>query len=752
MIRLLVCDDSAEARAANTRVVGLAGSADAEVVMAMMAAGASAYCVKGAPLWELERAIAGASEPLLRLAQGLARSAGSVRYDLVADELCQLTGALFAAVYLATDGAELELAGCAGYAEAAWLGAAPRMALRPFRGSTLARADDEELDELAELGPRCSEALAVPLAADGETVGALAVAIDADTGLHADPELVSAVADITAASLAADERLAGSHAEARQDPLTGLGNRRAFEERLERSIVTARELGVEASVVLFDLDDFKQVNDTRGDAGGDEVLRRVGLVLERAVRADEAAFRIGGEEFAIVVDAEREAARLVAERVRAALDKHRRSERLPTASDGVASVPADARNEAQLMRKADAALYAAKWAGKNRVLAYRTGASASAPTETSRKPAPAEPRPGRVLVVDDDAGLRALLRTTLEAIDLEVDEAENAQAAARQIAARRPDVVVLDLRMPGVDGLAFCRRLKAEASTREIAVVLLTADDDARTEAAALAAGADAFLRKPFGPLRLLEIVEHLAAGRGPRPASLGAAGEDERTGEQLQLYAHDLRRLLELERGQRRLLQKAYREAVTALATALESKDTGTGAHSQRVQRYALDLAASVDRALLDDPSLEYGFLLHDVGKIGIPDRILLKPTTLTSSEQRLMQTHTVLGEQMLGEIELLRGEGLKVVRSHHERWDGRGYPDGLRAGEIALGARVFAVADALDAMTSNRPYRRAGSWQAAVSEIERRAGSQFDPEVVAGFVGCEPQLRSIHEQLTAA
>jgi diguanylate cyclase (GGDEF)-like protein len=616
------------------------------------------------------------------------------------------------------------------------------IALRALRGSTLVRGDELELAELARLGSRCSVALAVPLVAEGETFGAIVVAMSVETPLEIDPELVSSVADLAAASLAGDRRLAESRDEARRDALTGLANRRAFDERLERTIGEAAERGREASVILLDLDDFKQINDTLGHAAGDQVLRQVGFVLLRNVRADEAVFRIGGEEFAIVVEAGREAARFVAERIRTALREQRRGGRLPTVSAGIAAVPVDARERNELVRKADAALYAAKWAGKDRVLAY------SAEVEPA-KPAPVHARPRRVLLVDDDAGLRALLRTTLEPVDLEVDEAEDAATAAGRIAARRPDVVVLDVRMPGTDGVSFCRRLKADPSTRTIAVVLLTGDDRRETEAAAESAGADAFLRKPFSPLGLLNVVERLAGGR--RAASVGAA-VDRPAGEQLDLYAQDLRRLLELERGQRILLQKAYREAVTALATALESKDIGTRAHSQRVQRYALELAEAVEPRLLEDPSLEYGFLLHDVGKIGIPDRILLKPAALTESEQRMMRMHTVLGEQMLGDVALLQGEGLRVVRSHHERWDGRGYPDGLGGSEIALGARIFAVADTLDAITSDRPYRRAGDWRAAVAEIERSAGAQFDPDVVGAFLEREPALHAIHTQLAAA
>ena len=217
-------------------------------------------------------------------------------------------------------------------------------------------------------------------------------------------------------------------------------------------------------------------------------------------------------------------------------------------------------------------------------------------------------------------------------------------------------------------------------------------------------------------------------------------------------LSADDLRRLVELERGQRALLQTAYAETVAALARALESKDSGTGKHSQRVQAYALALTACVDPSLAEDPAVEYGYLLHDVGKIGIPDRILQKPGPLTRPERGLMETHTILGEQVLSRVAFLRGEGLSVVRSHHERWDGAGYPDGLEGTDIPLGARVFAVADALDAMTSDRPYRRALPWGDAATEIRRQAGTQFDPSVVKAFGSCEPRLRAIHREFAAA
>ena len=676
-----------------TRVVAFAGSDESAVVMAMMEAGASAYCAKSADLWELERAITGATDPILRIARAMTRALpGASKLELAAAELRRLTGAQQVTAYVPEQDTE----------------PAPGAVVQAFGASGLTRDGD---------------LVAVPLVAGGRTLGVLALS---GLGDDIDLGLVSEVAEITASSLALDHSLEESIAEARRDPLTGLSNRRAFDERL----AAALRAGGPTSLVLLDLDDFKHVNDTRGHDAGDEVLRQVAVALLREVRADEEVFRIGGEEFAVVVEGDSAAAFRVAARMRAALVRQRRGQPLPTLSAGIASAPGDGLEPADLFRAADAALYAAKWAGKNRVLVY--GAK-SPVAERGRR---------RILVVDDDEGLRALLRATFEGADVEVSEARDVDGASRSIARSRPDVVILDIAMPGIDGLTFCRSLKAQSSTSDIGVVLLTGSIQGDGERQAREAGADAFLRKPFSPLDLLSVVEAVAHGRGDPHA------ERRRTAEpkgQLMHYAEDLRRLLELERRQRALLQRAYRDTVTALATALESKDAGTGAHSERVQRYAVELTRAVAPDLLDDASLEYGFLLHDIGKIGVPDRILLKPAALSEPEARVMQMHTVIGEQMLGEISLLKGECLHVVRSHHERWDGDGYPDGLAGTDIPLGARIFAVADTLDAVTSERPYRSARSWDAALAEIAGGAGSQFDPSIASALERCEPELREI-------
>jgi response regulator RpfG family c-di-GMP phosphodiesterase len=349
----------------------------------------------------------------------------------------------------------------------------------------------------------------------------------------------------------------------------------------------------------------------------------------------------------------------------------------------------------------------------------------------------------RILVVDDDSSLRLLLRETLAADEFELEEVESAEDAQEVARFWRPSVVLLDVTLPGLDGLSFCRELTRGGRAGAPDVILLTGTT--MTEDEARSAGARAILRKPFSPLELIGLIDQLDGS-----ASDLLFDPSEGDAEQILIYARDLSRVVEVERRQRRLLQQAYRQTVAALADALEAKDPGTGRHAQRVQHYALTLAEVVSPRLLDDPSLEYGFILHDVGKIGIADRVLHKPGPLTPQERELIELHPTIGAEILAGVALLQGEGVGIVRSHHERWDGTGYPAGLEGDEIPLGARVFALADALDAMTSDRPYRQALGWDDATDRILSEHG-QFDPRVVRAFSMRERRLRRIYEELSA-
>ena len=202
----------------------------------------------------------------------------------------------------------------------------------------------------------------------------------------------------------------------------------------------------------------------------------------------------------------------------------------------------------------------------------------------------------------------------------------------------------------------------------------------------------------------------------------------------QLERFAVDLRDFFRREREQEQEVRDSWVATVRVLVNAVEARDAYTGHHAERVAAYGLELAAEVDPSLTADPQVEFGFLLHDVGKVGISDAILHKPGPLTETEWGAMRGHTMMGSEIISEIHFL-AKANEVVRSHHERWDGRGYPDGLAGEQIPLPARIFAIADTLDAITTQRPYRSPSDIPAALEEIAMEAGAQFDPSVVSAL-----------------
>jgi putative nucleotidyltransferase with HDIG domain len=202
----------------------------------------------------------------------------------------------------------------------------------------------------------------------------------------------------------------------------------------------------------------------------------------------------------------------------------------------------------------------------------------------------------------------------------------------------------------------------------------------------------------------------------------------------QLELYAADLRETFKSERERAQQLSQSYMATVRALSNAVEARDAYTGKHAERVARYAIEIGRELGLPRPDAPEIEFGFLLHDIGKLAVPDSILFKPGPLTAEERALMSRHTIVGAEIMRDIEFL-AEASKVVRSHHERWDGGGYPDGLAGEGIPLTARVFAVADVFDALTTKRPYRAALSFEEAQEMILAESGTHFDPDIVAAF-----------------
>ena len=233
----------------------------------------------------------------------------------------------------------------------------------------------------------------------------------------------------------------------------------------------------------------------------------------------------------------------------------------------------------------------------------------------------------------------------------------------------------------------------------------------------------------------LREEVERLRAALAQQEAE---AAEKE---DQLQRYAADLRETFKEERARAQELRDSYFATVRALTNAVEARDAYTGKHAERVAAYALEIGAAIGQRWAGSPEIEFGFLLHDIGQVAIPDSILHKPEPLTPQERELIQQHPITGWEIVRQVDFL-GAASDVVRHHHERWDGAGYPDRLEGENIPLTARVFAVADTLDALTTTRPYRPASPIAEARAQIQGGRGSQFDPTVVDAFAEMPDEL----------
>jgi len=332
--------------------------------------------------------------------------------------------------------------------------------------------------------------------------------------------------------------------------------------------------------------------------------------------------------------------------------------------------------------------------------------------------------PRSVLVVDDSEACRAALRVALIEAGYDCFVASNAPDALEVAQDRDLSLVVTDLDMPHCDGLWLLGRLKQSAPG--VPVIFLSARSDVEVAVDCLRDGAADYLVKPLRVSALLEAVERAIAVRQAHAESRQKADAE--------------------------LSLAAQAQTAWALLAALEAREDETSRHSQRVVHYTTAIAEALGIRGNELQEIGRGALLHDIGKIGIPDAVLLKPQKLTSSEWAQMRKHPEIGYQMIRNIEFL-STAASIVLAHQERWDGGGYPKHLRGQEIPIGARVFAVADTFDAMTSDRPYRSGSSFASAIAEIQRCGGSQFDPEVTRAFLSLgESRLTGLRQGVQAA
>jgi len=345
-------------------------------------------------------------------------------------------------------------------------------------------------------------------------------------------------------------------------------------------------------------------------------------------------------------------------------------------------------------------------------------------------------QPIRVLVVDDEISIREVLADGLESFGHEVVQAGNAADGFVVVKRGGIDLVLSDIEMPGENGLSLLRRIKDHDP--DVDVIMVTGVVDFDTAVGTIRKGASDYVSKPFNLAEVRIVVERTLDKR------------------RLIRENRDYQQSLESKVTERtRELEESYESTLEAMITALDFRDNETHGHSRRVVEYAVMVAQAMNVGEPDLSWIRRGAILHDVGKIGVSDAILRKPGKLDAAEWEEMKRHPEMGYRMLKHIRFLQ-PALEIVHCHQERWDGSGYPHGLKGEAIPLGARIFAAVDTFDAMTSDRPYRAALSIEAARDEIRRFSGIQFDPKVAEAFLAIEGSVwrdirESVHRKIDA-
>ncbi|HYL83062.1 MAG TPA: HD domain-containing phosphohydrolase [Candidatus Angelobacter sp.] len=350
--------------------------------------------------------------------------------------------------------------------------------------------------------------------------------------------------------------------------------------------------------------------------------------------------------------------------------------------------------------------------------------SGGIPAETS----PASRSVTRVLLVDDEPAACKLLSLILAPPAFHCSTADSGEEALVALQGERFDAVISDLRMPGISGMELLTEVRR--SYPHMAFLVTTGVDDVDIGVQAMRCGADDYLVKPLLESAVL--------------ASLENALHKWQLEEEVEHYRRRLEEMVAERTGQLqaalRQIERSYEDTLQALGAAIDLRDNETAGHSRRVCRYSLEIARAMGWPDQQLESLARGAHLHDIGKLGIPDGILLKPGPLTPEERTLMQRHVQIGFDLVKDIPFL-ADVAEMILMHHERFDGGGYPRGLKGEEVLLSARIFAVADTLDAITSDRPYRQASSFDVGREAIRRASGSQFDPQVVSVFLSLPEQ-----------
>ncbi|MEI6877507.1 MAG: HD domain-containing phosphohydrolase [Planctomycetota bacterium] len=318
-----------------------------------------------------------------------------------------------------------------------------------------------------------------------------------------------------------------------------------------------------------------------------------------------------------------------------------------------------------------------------------------------------------ILIVDDNAANRDTLEALLTSLGHELRFAQSGEEALKKAIALPPDLILLDVNMPGMDGFEVCEKLRADSKLASVPIVITTSLDDKKSKMRGIEVGADDFITKPIDGMEIRARVKMIL---------------------RLNRYRKSLQQQDEIQRAHNEL-QDAYEETLKGWVRALDARDRETELHSRRVTLLTKSVARQAGIADQDLEDVRRGALLHDIGKIAVPDHILRKPGPLTDAEWVIMRTHPKAAYDILKPIKHL-ANSLDIPYCHHERWDGAGYPRGLKGDAIPLSARIFAVIDVWDALLSDRPYRKAWEREKVIEHIQENSGTHFDPVLADLFL----------------
>jgi len=591
-----------------------------------------------------------------------------------------------------------------------------------------------------------AETISVPLLADHQIKGILCAAFTTATArARCRPDTLFHLANHAVLIYQEVQRVRNLAA---HDLLTGLYNRSMFTESLKQTFSLAQRKQTPIGLLLFDFDNLKSINDQHGHLAGDKVLREAASLTLATARTSDIVARFGGDEFAILLpetslpDAQQVAERLLTafrERQFGSPGQHLRV----TLSIGVAALcPTKDISSQTLFSQADEGLLAAKRSSKDRACVAPSAASAAIPIPppTGNEPAPppvaaVATRQGRVLVLDDDPAVLQVLGSMLRMMRFDVVPCATLKEAllAIETGTDEFDLVLTDLHLGNENGngIDLLQALKDKAPWTVKLIVSAYASKETAIEC--LRHGAFDFVEKPFSYTQL--------------SAALNRAMEHRRLLVLNQRYQNQLEGLVrsrsESLANALETLRRSYSQTIQTMALMIDARDGNTGMHCRIAREAVRLLARQMNVSHHDLETIEMGAVLHDIGKLGIPDAILQKPGPLTDADQRIMRTHPRIGYDLLIGVPFLH-DVAEIVLQHHEAFDGSGYPAGLKGDQICIGARIFSVIDAYHAMRSTRCYRPAMHEEAAYSEIVRCSGRQFDPSAVAAFLTCRPEIEA--------